>query len=174
MLRYRRGCCDKITCDYQQALLKTGAWPLEALGHRTALVVLLDRLGKFQYKVRPKRKTCDRCDRDYEKIVYDTAHKARVYFDGLCLDCMNASKPKTEDEHTDYWAHNKLKEYEFVKGCRVIKHVQPTWYFSFMGRREEQDRLRKLYREKPHAKHLGNHHGHLQESSASLGKEVAW
>lgn len=38
---------------------------------------------------------------------------------------------------TDYWIHAELNV-EWDEKCRII-HGQPTWYFSFMGRREKMD-----------------------------------
>ncbi|KAI0013958.1 hypothetical protein F4779DRAFT_639098 [Xylariaceae sp. FL0662B] len=66
-----------------------------------------------------------------QKAVHGLADEIEKKFDGLCLDCMH--KFKTGDEHSDYWEHGRL--YEFDRGCR-FKHGQPTWYFSYMGRRE--------------------------------------
>lgn len=70
----------------------------------------------------------------------NTSHRTRCYFDGLCLDCLNKSQSKLADEHEDYWAHENLREQDYVKGCRV-EHRQPTWYYSFMGRKEDKDRF---------------------------------
>lgn len=65
------------------------------------------------------------------------------YFHGLCLDCLDRSKPKVGDVDMDYWEHDQLKEHEWVHGCR-FNHKQPTWYFSFNGRKEERDRMVKM------------------------------
>lgn len=74
-------------------------------------------------------------------IVQDGKVKTEKYFEGLCLDCMDASK--ADDEDRDYWSHGTPKEHEFVYGCRAKRHSQPTWYFSYMGRKQRRD---KLYR----------------------------
>lgn len=42
---------------------------------------------------------------------------------------------------TDYWIHAQLNVLWDEK-CRII-HGQPTWYFSFMGRREKMDIFQK-------------------------------
>lgn len=39
---------------------------------------------------------------------------------------------KTGDIDEDYWRHDDKRQWD--AGCR-INHDQPTWYFSFMGRR---------------------------------------
>lgn len=46
---------------------------------------------------------------------------------------MDASKPKLDSDDQDYWKHAGLGV-AWSQGCR-IRHKQPTWYFSFMGRR---------------------------------------
>lgn len=48
---------------------------------------------------------------------------------------MDASKPKIGDADEDYWRHEEDEKWD--DGCR-ISHGQPTWYFSFMGRKEKQ------------------------------------
>lgn len=55
-------------------------------------------------------------------------------FHGLCLDCMDATRG---DVHKDYWEHDMREKWD--ASCR-IKHGQATWYFSFMGRREDMKR----------------------------------
>lgn len=52
-------------------------------------------------------------------------------FKGLCLDCLTKTKFESEDD--DYWNH--CRNFVFDYGC-TIKHGQPTWYFSCMGRPE--------------------------------------
>ncbi|KAF3014571.1 hypothetical protein E8E15_003153 [Penicillium rubens] len=59
------------------------------------------------------------------------------YFDGLCLDCMK----NHPNENSEYWALGTRRVYDST--CR-ISHGEPTWYFSFMGRRD-----RSPYRMQP-------------------------
>ena len=101
---------------------------------------ILDRLESFNLEA--KSSACGPCRKDYGGMVTRTEKKVREYFDGLCLDCLNRSKPKLGSTDMDYWRHNDLKEHDWVKGCR-FPHKQPTWYFSFNGRKEERDRLIK-------------------------------
>lgn len=54
-------------------------------------------------------------------------------FKGLCLDCFTRTKFDGEGEDEDYWNH--CHNFEFDYGC-TVKHGQPTWYFSYMGRPE--------------------------------------
>lgn len=54
-------------------------------------------------------------------------------------------KSKFGDFDADYWRHASTSTWD--ARCR-IDHGQPTWYFSFMGRREKmvewQDRKKKM------------------------------
>ena len=101
---------------------------------------ILGNLQRFSYEAAAS--ACGSCHQDYKGIVERVASSVEKYFDGLCLDCLDRSKSKTGSIDKDYWRHHKLTEYEVVHGCRV-PHKQPTWYFSFMGRKEERDRLMK-------------------------------
>jgi len=64
----------------------------------------------------------------------ETLLEIAATFHGLCLDCMDRSKPKTGDVDRDYWTHDFKDEWDV--NCR-IQHGQSTWYFSFMGRKSE-------------------------------------
>lgn len=139
-------CSDGVASAYQRALLATNSWPLEELGNKKPMAYLLGKLSTFTFET--PSNACMACHKDYKDIVSSVVTKATGYFDGLCLDCMDASNTKTGSTDTDYWLHNKLTEEEIVCGCRVKRHGQPTWYFSFMGRKEEQDRFRKECYEK--------------------------
>ena len=99
---------------------------------------ILDCLEKFKFEAKPS--ACGVCRRDYNGPIEETVKFVRYYFDGLCLDCLDRSKPKSKDPDMDYWRHNELKEHQWVTGCRV-RHKQPSWYFSFMGRKEDRDRF---------------------------------
>lgn len=84
-------------------------------------------------KVRP----CYYCNTSWDAIVLRAAKTVAEYFDGLCLDCMDISKDLRSygDRDADYWEHNELEMWD--TDCR-IRHGEPTWYFSFMGRREKR------------------------------------
>jgi hypothetical protein len=49
---------------------------------------------------------------------------------------MMCSSKNKQNEDSDYWTHADPRVYD--AHCR-IKHGQPTWYFSFMGRKERMD-----------------------------------
>lgn len=59
-------------------------------------------------------------------------------FAGLCLDCLTRTKFGSED--ADYWNH--CLDFEFDHGCRV-RHGEPTWYFSYLGRPENMEQYLK-------------------------------
>ena len=99
---------------------------------------ILYRLGKFKFEA--KSSACGACRQDYKGKVTRTEEIVEDYFGGLCLDCLDRSKPKLGDPDMDYWRHHTLKENEWITGCR-FRHKQPTWYFSFNGRKEERDRM---------------------------------
>jgi hypothetical protein len=48
---------------------------------------------------------------------------------------MDASKPKLSSDDEDYWKHTNLGV-AWDEGCR-IRHRQPSWYFSFLGRKSK-------------------------------------
>jgi hypothetical protein len=56
------------------------------------------------------------------------------HFGGLCLDCMDKTKPKTSDIDRDYWEHDIQREWSTY--CR-IGHKQARWYFWFTGRKAD-------------------------------------
>ena len=120
---------------------------------------ILDALENFSYQ--PAVITCSWCIQDYTGMMDSAVKKTRKYFDGLCLDCMDPSKPKTGDEDSDYWQHNELREGEWDSGCRV-NHGQPTWYFSFMGRKERRDLLLKHLRQQRRPRYVDHDSIHLE------------
>ena len=102
---------------------------------------LLHKLEKFDYVLADKRACLKYCRRNYNEIAQQARQRTERYFDGLCLDCMSRTKPKLKDHHADFWKHNNFRaEDGWFKGCR-IKHKQPSWYYSFMGREEDKNFL---------------------------------
>lgn len=99
---------------------------------------ILDLLLNFSYK--SPSEACSSCRKNFERIVGRAESRTRCYFDGLCLDCMDNSK--SLDEDSDYWNHSDPKEDDKISGCRE-EHMQSTWYFSYMGRRQRKDTLHR-------------------------------
>ena len=115
---------------------------------KTSMHDILHNLEKFSYEA--KSSACGECKKDFKGTVSVIADMVRDYFDGLCLDCLDRSKPKLGTVDEDYWQHHRLKEHDWITTCRV-RHKQPTWYFSFNGRKEDMD---TMYRKS------GVHRGH--------------
>ena len=57
---------------------------------------------------------------------------------------MDASKPKYRDADEDYWNHAK-SNVAWDLSCR-IRHGQPSWYFSFLGRKQKMIEWRQKKR----------------------------
>ncbi len=131
--------CKEVTLfNYEKALYNIKVWPLERTAQTTTMTEILDRLNDFHCE--PKENACGNCRSDYQSTVKLAQKRTREYFDGLCLDCMNKNKAKTGDEDEDYWQHIDFRNQDYSRYCRK-SHGQPTWYFSFMGRKEDIDRF---------------------------------
>lgn len=143
LLRATCTCKEKSLYGYEKALYDIEVWPLERVAQKLTMTSILDHLHGFTFK--PHKDACKSCRKDYNSIVRSAQTYTKTYFDGLCLDCMNMSK--TGDMNQDYWIHNKLRQDEVVSGCR-FNHSQATWYFSFMGRKEERDHFQSVKRQR--------------------------
>ncbi|KAL8912489.1 MAG: hypothetical protein Q9171_002502 [Xanthocarpia ochracea] len=143
-------CKAETLWGYEKALTLCGAWPLERVAQHTAMYQILELLRTFSYT--PPSEACSSCRQNYKSIVEGAESRSRCYFDGLCLDCMGGSKESTAREDSDYWNHNDPKENDKISGCRE-EHTQPTWYFSYMGRRQRKD---TLYRSKTMERYEGD------------------
>ncbi|GLA02321.1 hypothetical protein AnigIFM60653_001724 [Aspergillus niger] len=138
-------CKELTTFEYLRELGRIEVWPLEDSMRNQSIQEMLERLSLFDAKnmrsyTNPrtgKVGSCISCNQSWGDIVLKAASTVSKYFDGLCLDCMDLSKDLRSggDRDDDYWMHNELRNWD--RGCR-IKHGEPTWYFSFMGRREKR------------------------------------
>ncbi|KAI0115833.1 hypothetical protein GGR51DRAFT_502229 [Nemania sp. FL0031] len=171
-LNHEGQCLDVIVFSHKQSLLKTGIKSLFSLADRKrTLNELLDNLDEYEFSltiintgshhsngpVTPlwSTKLCRDCTgiplaRKAESLtsgVLAASRSVRKNFGGLCLDCMH--KFKTEGDDDDYFRHDEPGKHD--QGCRV-EHGQPTWYFSYMGRKElmlrHQGRLAEERRKK--------------------------
>ncbi|KAK4546193.1 hypothetical protein LTR36_002330 [Oleoguttula mirabilis] len=135
--RARCRCKANVLYAFEQGLANTGAWPLEAAFLSNSVERVLKMLEGFPGPQAFVPQTCGAqfCSFDFAHVVGNAKMECKRYFDGLCLDCMNASHPKLGDADEDYWAHSKLGVH-WDQGCR-IRHQQPSWYFSFLGRRQK-------------------------------------
>ncbi|KAI4198733.1 MAG: hypothetical protein LQ348_001981 [Seirophora lacunosa] len=164
LLKARCTCKEKSLFGYQHHLYIIQVWPLETVFLRKSIDQILANLARFSFEA--PAKACVTCRQNYKGIVAEVASSVRNYFDGLCLDCLDSSKPKKGDVAMDYWRHDKLKEWEIVKGCRFI-HRQPTWYFSFNGRREDRDRMVKQRKSQQEARRAAGHFSTGSEGESS-------
>jgi hypothetical protein len=82
---------------------------------------------------------------------------------------MNASKLSSEDE--DYWKHTKL-DVPWDAGCR-ISHDQPTWYFSFMGRKAKMMEWRKEKQQNSGSSRYNNRGFHRRGTRAGTDSGTA-
>ena len=131
---------------YEKALYTIDVWPFERAYQRSSMNTILNQLVQFSFEA--KASACKSCRIDYKEDAVKVAQtKTKSYVDGLCLDCMDKTRPVTGDADMDYWEHNTLRESDFICGCR-ISHRQPTWYFSFMGRLDVRDRFLREKRAK--------------------------
>ncbi|KAK3718872.1 hypothetical protein LTR37_004788 [Vermiconidia calcicola] len=138
-------CKFKTYYTYEQALFKTGAWPLEDTFLYNSITKLLRMLGNFMLgNFRSKAvgpEMCAKCRFDVHKVVPEALSETSDSFDGLCLDCMNTSNPKVGDADEEYWRHAEQGT-AWDAHCRV-RHSQPSWYFSFMGHKEKMIEWKK-------------------------------
>ncbi|OCL05664.1 hypothetical protein AOQ84DRAFT_390725 [Glonium stellatum] len=146
---HRQKCvCRKETYfDYQDKLMEVRAWPLEQVFQHNSMNDIISRLSLFSYT--PTTTTCTApfpgCHQGFDNIVNEACERTIRDFDGLCLDCMDRSKLKHNDDGEDYWRHNYPANGCWDSGCR-FGHGRSTWYHSWMGRldkrREILERLR--------------------------------
>ena len=93
----------------------------------------------FQYDYVPECRKCRTIDFAY--VVKMTIQAANSYFDGLCLDCMDRSKPKGKDLDDEYWRINASGANGRWDGRCRIKHNQSSWYVLWLGRDDTRQKL---------------------------------
>ncbi|CAD6439793.1 edf7e636-9234-4d39-9322-fb10b814c5d1 [Sclerotinia trifoliorum] len=132
-LEQRCKCKKASLFEYCIGLSKTVIWPLESYMKKSGQTIL-DTFDDFECDI-PKD-ACSICTfRLRDSTIERTGEQVQDHFDGLYLDCMNTSKPKDgKDVDRAFWDHGAFGKYS--NGCRV-QHDQPTWYWSFMGRRTQ-------------------------------------
>ena len=114
LLMAKCNCCKETLYDYEKHLFTIGVWPLEKIGNKIAISDILDKLESFSFE--PKATGCATCSRPtykdgpyhIEKVNNYVSHigkvrtRVRNHFDGLCLDWLDHSKPKTGSKNEDY------------------------------------------------------------------------
>lgn len=122
-------CKEKTVFRYLKALKDTDGYPIDQQGRKSVNDVCQDlEAFKERFSLPESHRYCSKCGRDWISVVTSAIIKIQEHFDGLCLDCMDHTKPKFLDEHMDYWDH--LEPEEWDAACRVL-HGQATWYSSF-------------------------------------------
>ncbi|KAF2635116.1 hypothetical protein P280DRAFT_536617 [Massarina eburnea CBS 473.64] len=144
VLRFKQSkcnCWDATVGQYLGALVQLDAFPIEDVITHSSIREILERLKKFKYDWQPK---CDICAGiDWLYVIKKTIVDTERYFDGLCLDCMDRSKPKGNCLDDKYWKANASGTGgRWDHRCR-IKHNQPTWYVSWLGRDDTRQKLLK-------------------------------
>ena len=150
LLKASCSCKERTLFCYEKAMYDIEVWPLERTCQKASIRTIIQRLDNFSFTA--EKGACDSCRKDYKAAVKAAQKRTWLYFDGLCLDCMDRTKPMTKDEDMDYWLHDTLGENDWIHGCRGGRHRQPTWYFSFMGRLDIRDRLRRIQRDRKYSR----------------------
>lgn len=122
--------------------------------HKDSVNALLSRLGRFKVG---KTGACKACDIDWTKHVIAAKNITERYFDGLCMDYMDKSRPpRGKDADELYWTHLQSTNGRWNTDCR-IKHGEPSWYVSWCGRDEHRQKLLTNHREEKrnHELHFG-------------------
>lgn len=141
-------CKEKALFNYCKGLDLTRTWPLEEWGSRKPTEEPLEGLKLSKYD--PPEVACICCQYDIGSVVVQrTSLEVEDYFDGLCMQCMDSSRTSSKQMDTMYWSYDRSRAWG--ANCSV-NHGQPTWYFSFMGRKAEMDAHKERERERKRAR----------------------
>jgi hypothetical protein len=122
--------CRKETAfDYEDALISLGCWPLDDVAQKLPLSELFEKLTNFDFQ--PVGMGCEsgECRRGFKRSVEIAISRAKQSFHGLCLDCMNRSKPVIGQSHEDYIKKNSPHVGYWDMDCR-FGHGRPSWFVS--------------------------------------------
>ncbi|KAJ5715386.1 uncharacterized protein N7483_012567 [Penicillium malachiteum] len=124
--------CKKATVfDFLDELSRVDVNPLKDMIYKSSISELLRRLKDFKVEnIGPPDEDCFNCGIDFQDHVETAARTVEKYFDGMCLDCMK----EDPDLSSPYWQPKGYRG-SYDRTCR-IRHGEPSWYYSFMGRRE--------------------------------------
>jgi len=112
------------------ALDDVKAFPVDEVIHKASIMDILERLGNFTMTYKP---TCTQCNNfDWEGAVKEAVNRTKNHFDGLCLHCMDRSRPRAGDVDSEFWKHNQNFTGRWDTLCS-IEHNQATWYISWLG-----------------------------------------
>ncbi|KAH3993315.1 hypothetical protein HBI81_125190 [Parastagonospora nodorum] len=131
-------CWDATIGRYQLALTKCEAWPVDDVLTSSSIAEVTRRLKAFKLNYTAKCKRC--ASIDWESVVLRACSNTDGYFNGICLDCQDRSKPKGEGLDDEYEKHNQPDAGRWDTRCR-FKHGQPTWYISWLGRPDIREKM---------------------------------
>jgi hypothetical protein len=141
LFRYGKDVCtcwDSTVGRYFHALTKIDVFPVEDVISYSSIQQIIERLGTFKYTHEP---VCNRRRSiDWESIVRAAKSHTENYFDGMCLECMDRSKPQSENLDDENWKHNTDVNGRWDTRCR-IKHNQSTWYVFWLGRPHGREKI---------------------------------
>ena len=144
--------------EYEGALASTPLWP-PTYFRKFSIKEIVEHPRMRNWKCTVPPNSCYACKIHLEGChIPELLTKARNYWEGLCLDCMNITR---RDVDKDYWKHT-YKSNDWSRKCRKF-HGRNTWYFSFMGRPEI---MKKYQLEKANRK-KANGYGHWFASDDS-------
>ena len=129
---------ERLTFGYLSALTGTGVWPLDLYYSEHTISHTLRKLRSFKYP--PIDHNCDCCPKDFEQIVQEAVADNEDHFHGLCLDCINRADKSNRDPKGK--AEREARRGYWDAGCRIT-HEEPTWWFSFIARKDEKDHFVK-------------------------------
>ncbi|KAK8191559.1 hypothetical protein HDK77DRAFT_476580 [Phyllosticta capitalensis] len=132
------GCKETAIYNFQKRLTDERIWPLEETLRKDSMETVLHRLQGTDCRRPIWDRNCKgpgRCGSwHWELDLHQAANDMWSKFDGLCLDCMDHSKPKTGDTDEDYWRHQEFDDEDGFY-CSGFRHGRTSWFHSYMGRK---------------------------------------
>ena len=129
---------DSVCGQYFAELVRIEVYPLEVLFSKTSINVILSRMKSFDMETVGNK--CGFCNVPWDSQVERARSMTSNNFDGVCMDCMNVSRPNGRNPDDEYWLKLGNTNGRWDKKCRVV-HGQQTWYVSWCGRDEHRRKL---------------------------------
>lgn len=120
--------------------MQIDAYPLETIFAKASINEILSRLEDFEMKTIDNDNECDLCTIAWYSKVKRARERTLTNFDGVCMDCMNVSRPNGRNPDDEYWRKLGNSTGRWDGKCRVT-HGQQTWYVSWCGRDEHRRQL---------------------------------
>lgn len=143
--------CRKATeFDYLDKLIVREVFPIDDYTGKNSINTLLNRLHGFSYV--PAASSCHYCNPGWTDLVDTAVETVRGYSQGLCLDCMDRSRVRDDD--AEYWRKCGAGDDGRWDGKCRVKHGEPTWYVSWLGRTEHRQKLLDSKQERMRARRV--------------------